>query len=674
MTPKKTYEIHPRIGVARVGNSPKEFYLGPETLGGLPIACDAHGNELPGVAVTRFKDRTNAIKRQAARFRIFEHEGDGAPREVTLDGGDIVAIEWTVHIANKKGCWYNFADLQGDLMFGEDNSYDAAHVALRNPGTTGEARRALIIDPGPRSVREPRQHVQITRYDVPKDYPNGTFPPTGLSPQNINALGEITMDDAGRLIVLGAFGCAGGPPGVDITSFAGASGFYDDVGDGYVVATLTHRDGSKQDLEPAYVLIGSPKYAPELTNIVTLDDNAYDVAIRYLAYDPSLYEGRPTKAPSAAAYDPIAGFQASYRPNFARDIEPIFRAMQGYRWVAQIPSMIDFAFPTFDPSDASEKTRPRRERWFSYFRVPVPPENYAYINEIDKGPNQLLAADGVPLMPLQSGDNSVTNAFIYKFLTLTPTQFFFLSQWAKGLFDTGEAPLAHGGVADLDRQVIGNCVGGPLSPGIETTWITRNPAIYAAPFRIKVAHWTGSAAALAEHYRTVGLSTTNDVQRGEGLEPGDLTKQMAIPWQADFFDCTVQTPNMDNPEINQSLTHDGIQVPPSYYVYWWPPQAPMHVTAGSRDPVAQVLDGFVSNPPAWQAGTSGSYSVQNAYNIVAAGQPVSFQRGITSFNQMLVSWFDLGFVTNEGTAEYPSFVESERNTSFLAQGVVTGEK
>ena len=70
MTPK-TYEIHPRIGVARVGNSPKEFYLGPERTGGLPIACDAHGNELPGVAVTRFKDRTNAIKRQAARFRIF---------------------------------------------------------------------------------------------------------------------------------------------------------------------------------------------------------------------------------------------------------------------------------------------------------------------------------------------------------------------------------------------------------------------------------------------------------------------------------------------------------------------------------------------------------------------------------------------------------------------------
>jgi hypothetical protein len=39
-----TYHIHPAIGIARLGNSPSEFCITPETPGGLPIKCDAHGN------------------------------------------------------------------------------------------------------------------------------------------------------------------------------------------------------------------------------------------------------------------------------------------------------------------------------------------------------------------------------------------------------------------------------------------------------------------------------------------------------------------------------------------------------------------------------------------------------------------------------------------------------
>lgn len=669
---KPTFEIHPRIGVARVGNSPTEFYLAPETTGGTPIACDAAGTPVSTPGALRYKDRTGAIKRQAARFKIFRHTADGARAEVVVGAEGVRAIEWTVHVANKKAVWYGFSELVGDLMFGEGNSYAAQHVPLRNASV--KDRRTLIIDPGPRTLSTPGARATFDRYSIPDDYPHGNFPPTDLTPQAINTLGEMRIDPDGRLLVLGAFGNNGGPPGTTITSYAGASGFFDDIADGYVLATVVLDDGTRLPLEPAYVLIGSPKYAPELVNIVTLDDNAYDVAVRYLGYAPELYQGRPTAAASAAAYDPLAGFNPDYRPNYARDIEPLFRRMRDYRWVAQIPGMVAFSLPTFDPADASPATAAQRQRWFRYLRVPVTPENVAWVNDIPNGPNTLFAPDGVPLMPLQSGDNSVTNTLIFKFLTLTPTQYFFMSQWARGCFDVGPPPPERDGVDTLDRQVLGNCVGGPLSPGIETTWVTRNPSIYSAPFRLKIAHWKGDPAGLAAWYRGEGLATDNDVQRGGGLEPGDLTKQMAIPWQADFFDCTVQTPNMVDPAINQSLTHDGVQVPPSYYVYWWPPQAPMHVTAGSRDPLAQVLDGFVSAPPVFSADSSGTYGVMNNYNIVAAGQPVPYARGVSSFNQMLVSWKDLGFVVNEATAEYPSFVESERSTGFLAQGVVTGEK
>ena len=38
------YRIHPAIGIARVGDSPDQFYLAPERIGDLPIACDEQGN------------------------------------------------------------------------------------------------------------------------------------------------------------------------------------------------------------------------------------------------------------------------------------------------------------------------------------------------------------------------------------------------------------------------------------------------------------------------------------------------------------------------------------------------------------------------------------------------------------------------------------------------------
>ncbi|WP_051966410.1 LodA/GoxA family CTQ-dependent oxidase [Kitasatospora mediocidica] len=54
--------IHHAIGVARVGNSPEEYYLGPEVPDPHPAA--------PGF----YKDASGAIKREAARFRLY---GDG---------------------------------------------------------------------------------------------------------------------------------------------------------------------------------------------------------------------------------------------------------------------------------------------------------------------------------------------------------------------------------------------------------------------------------------------------------------------------------------------------------------------------------------------------------------------------------------------------------------------
>jgi L-lysine 6-oxidase len=202
----------------------------------------------------------------------------------------------------------------------------------------------------------------------------------------------------------------------------------------------------------------------------------------------------------------------------------------------------------------------------------------------------------------------------------------------------------------------------------------RNPRVYSAPFTVKPAHWEGSNAALGAYYAAHGLSTTSDPDDGSGSEPGDLTKRMAIPWMADFFDCTVQTVNVDNPAINQDPNDSGVATPPDYYVYWWPPQSPMQVVAGDLDPGNQVLDGYISNPPQARTNSDAAFELFGSFVITAAGQTVTYARGINSFNQMVVSWSDLGFILNRGTARYRNFVESERGTVSLAQGVALGVK
>jgi L-lysine 6-oxidase len=167
------YEVHPSIGVARVGNSQGCFYLAPETLGGLPAECDANGNPIVenGLSkpVQQFKDEEGCIRRQGAQFKIFAYD-DTKPhdpgREVTPEDGEIENIEWTVHLANRKAAWYRSSELEGDLMLGEQNRYQNRNVTWRNPGK--QRGQPLIIDPGPRTVNQPNQKVSFSRDNIPK--------------------------------------------------------------------------------------------------------------------------------------------------------------------------------------------------------------------------------------------------------------------------------------------------------------------------------------------------------------------------------------------------------------------------------------------------------------------------------------------------------------------------
>ena len=590
------YEIYPAIGVARVGNAPDAFYIGPERPGGLPILPDESTRPF---GFGDFRDSEGRLCRQAARFRIWRRAPGAQPVEVTLETADVREIRWTVHLANKKSSWYRFQTSKGQHGYGPN--HPLRNAELQSP----EDRRRLVIDPGPRSIGgrdagAADAPVEFSRTTIPTGYRGGSFPPATLKPQAIETLGALRTDGAGRLLVLGGFGHSGSlrEPAALSDDYANNDGWWDDIADGPVRATIELASGEIIETKPAWVLVAPPAYAPQIGNLVTLYDVMCDTAVRYLGARPEIYEHGLWKAGADG-----------YRPCFESEIKPIFERGAGYAWVSAIPPAphsFDYA-RLGDPSPALARSR-------------------QFFLDILRGPGEENAIDShipvISMMPLLAGDDVVgaeqeggelrTTA---KYLRLTDTQYFFLQQWAAGHFEPGSASDAHPGQA-LTRAVLENCVGGPLSPGIETTWIVRDPAIYAEPFRIRPRLPTPDPLSLG-------------FDPAAGLEPGDLTRYMAVPWQADFNECAKQR----------------VQ---GRVIWWWPAQRPASVYL----PAAGKTGG--------SAGPAGGLGPQVPW-IGSDEDPA--RRDYLAFAdhlEMVRDWDKLGFVLDVGTPGDPRFVEGAR--------------
>jgi hypothetical protein len=142
-------KIHPSIGIARIGDSEDEFFLGPEVL------------DLP--PLTSAKDSSGALKRQAARFRVYGYNAAGEP-VAELTAGQ-AKIEWTVHVANKKAAWYEF---QIALDIPEAENPEVKPSERRNKKLTGAEREGLEIDPGPRTISGASQSGSQYHFDTGK--------------------------------------------------------------------------------------------------------------------------------------------------------------------------------------------------------------------------------------------------------------------------------------------------------------------------------------------------------------------------------------------------------------------------------------------------------------------------------------------------------------------------
>ncbi len=454
----KTIKIHPAIGIARLGNSPTDFFIGPEKPG-------AHPRPRGG-----YRDEKGRIKRQAARFRLFGYDEAGhLVGEITAREA---RITWTVHLANQKAAWKQFDGLN-------------ASTPPRNAGVAN--RDSLIIDPGPRSLSGPNQ--------------TGKFN-TGAFLGVVVPLGEMRTDERGRLLVLGGFGNSASPTNQPLTTFANNDGWHDDVSDGPVTATVELK-GSGQAIKAAgaWVICGPTKFAPPIANIITL----YDALLQ-------------------AAVDKL-GLVLPPKPSFTHDVYPILERAINMKWVSAMVASVQ-AHATLADVIPPPGTAAARTAIFERLRNP---------NDGTGGDMPMIHSDNYP-----NPENE----------PVTRVQYDIMEKWKDGNFINDWAgPPAPATVITpegLDRAALENCVGGAFYPGIEASWLLRDKYQYVEPFRLSHAR----------------------------RQPGDVTKQMAVPWQADFYDCAQDGP-----------------------LAWWPAQRPDDVFPASGGPQVAWIRDLINSAP-----------------------------------------------------------------------------
>ncbi|MFI5529882.1 LodA/GoxA family CTQ-dependent oxidase [Kitasatospora sp. NPDC051853] len=571
--------IHPAIGVARVGNSPEEYYLGPEVPDPRPAE--------PGF----YKDPAGAVKREVARFRIYGYDAEGrVVAELTPEQAE---ISWQVELANLKAAWYQF-QLALDVP-------DAAHAKpslLRNADVTDPRRADLAITPGP--VRISGCEVSGPAYH----FADGTF----FGKQVY--LGELRTDPEGRLLVFGGFGNSASNDGRPVTTFANNEGWHDDTADGPVTAEVRIA-GRAVPVDPAWVVVAPPNYAPAVKGIRTLYD---------LLFDAFVQDGQ---------------LPFPDRVSFTRHIAPLLLRLADHQWVNNgfagfygAQGLADFSTPEGMArlSSTAPGRKALRRQVFNALR------DYTR-DGASPVPWPWLYGDGMaipPRTPLQH-------------LALSPTQMELCRLWADGTFedDWGTVPPVHelDGLplaerpAALDRAALDFCLADAFHPGCEVTWPIRHLTMYRAPFRIRhrpSGEPEPDYGPVLTPQRALGPDGPLHAQG-----PGDLTRWMAVPWQTDTASC----------RSGYELALDPRNDP--YLPTFWPARVPNHVLAeedyrvvvDTTRPLAERTAAF-ERRSVWLRGLKGTNPGQ--------------------LNQMVGDWYRLGIVeVRDGAADFAAVMQVE---------------
>lgn len=588
------YRIHPAIGIARVGNAgADDHFIGPE----LP---NQPGGGAGGGAA-RFKSG-GAVRRQAARFRIFEYvESKGrytVSREITAAMPEVIDLEWKVHLANRKASFFEFDGLAGSPLLPVQPAHVRRNAAIAN-------RKSLEIDPLARKIAKKSVKGVEFRKGTSGNPASERWPTPAPVPA-IDSLGELRTDPDGRLIVIGGAGIAARRAGAGpIADYSNNDGWFDDTSDGPVTATLRLRVNGKPKTVPvqgAWVLVGPPDFAPDVRPMVTLWDLLVDMAVRALPLpaDETVYQTGELKRLHDMAAELGGGRTAftSYQPSFDDDVAPILRQALHARSV-------------FAPAQSAHVTLGGSSPAPLWKLLSDPAESNALrqsiLARVRKPETPGLGADDMPRL---LGDDPYDKYKTKRWgLSVTVTQYAILSRWAAGKFvasTLGPASLLSPPVpasitpAGLDRAALEAASGGAFFPGIEVGWQIREPALFAEPFRIR--HGAPS--------RYIGDGAVT-------VAPGHFSRQMALPWLADFLQCQAE---------QQMVTNDPWG--------WWPSQRP----DGVYKTGLEAASGGTMVP--WVRATVGASSDWPP----DPGGPTPRPAQMPSYDQMIANWPKFAFV------------------------------
>jgi len=408
------------------------------------------------------------------------------------------------------------------------------------------------------------------------------------------------MQSDGRLLFLGGFGqTAKIPSASPIDEYANNDGWFDDMSDGVIQASVTFPDGHKEQAQSAWVIVGPPDFAPGIGNVVSLYDTLWDMAVRFRfpcqsGNDPDLQDlVLQQQAWRAQTND----FETTYEPSFSAHVYPILsRALAAYDVHETIRPDAHGTLADW-PRLSKRSEDQMRRAVFRRIRDP----NSDQLNRLDMPRG--LGDDYKSLEDFEdeeSSDEPLPSAF----LSLTKVQYALLKAWAEGRFkedwsfgDVRFAPIPAPGTItphELDRAALENCVGGPIYPGIEVSWLIRERTLYAAAFRLK----------------EIGFKVGP-----LDFQPGFFSQQMALPWQADFYDCK-----------KEEHTPDGAEEPVIYM--WWTAQRPDDIRVDPAGAYRRWVDAF---DPFKDPGT----------------EPDDLEN-LARFEQMRTRWSELSFVVLDG--------------------------
>jgi L-Lysine epsilon oxidase N-terminal/L-lysine epsilon oxidase C-terminal domain/von Willebrand factor type A domain len=396
-------KIHPAIGIARLGNSPAEFFIGPETT--LPPAIPAGG----------YKDASCRIKRQAARFRLYAYHSDGTVTELNTANAEIT---WTVQLANKKA---------SGLKIDPTN----ASVVLRNKHVTGADRAQLNITPPTGTLVGPSQIVNFNTGQI------RVWRTDGTNASETVDLGEARTDPESRLLVLGGFGKSRSPTNRPLESGDTLNNdeWYDDSSDGPVNATVKIlSSGEVYTADGAWVVVAPPKYAPPLTNAITLWDRLFQFFV-----DNSLATTPTTTS-------------------FARDVYPILRA-------------------ALDIEDVNAAAGGHHLSYINPANFPMSGMSFQATRQAIFGSLTDSAGNGGDMPYLAGGGR------------LTAIQYGHMQRWANDPSDGSldiTWPVTSPTISpqELDRAALFHCVGAALSPGMEVSnFLLQSSSVYSG-FRL----------------------------------------------------------------------------------------------------------------------------------------------------------------------------------------------